>query len=256
MTHIDDIARFATSLTSLSRPIVKRWFRQKPLITQKDNKTPVTDADKEIETALSEAIAKTFPDHAIIGEELSSQATPAEYTWVIDPIDGTRSFACGNPLFGTLIAVLWQGKPVIGIIDLPASEQTWLGIKGKPCLLNGVEARTASTTNLQQARIVTTSTAALGADAPRFVRLAESALVTNYGGDCANYAHLASGWCDVVAESNLHIYDIMAVVPIIESAGGVISSWSGGSITLENYDGTALASATQELHKEALEALK
>ena len=249
------VAALATALIAESRPIIRQYFRQSPDIQRKADETPVTIADKTVETALRAKIRLHFPDHSIIGEEHGQTDNASPYTWVIDPIDGTRAFSCGNPMFGTLIAVLYDGLPVIGVVDLPILDQVWLGIDGQPTTLNGEPIATAATRDLSQARLTTTSGHALGEDYPRFMALADQSMVAGYGGDCANYAHLASGWCDLVAESQLNAYDIMAVIPVIKGAGGVITQWDGQTITLDGYDGTALASATPILHDKALAVL-
>lgn len=250
------IAELAMSLPALSRPIIAEWFRKNPDIEQKQDQTPVTIADRLVESALRDAIHKAFPEHNIIGEEHKNQKNQNAYTWVIDPIDGTRAFGCGNPMFGTLIAVLHEGLPLIGIIDLPILNQTWVGIDGQATRLNGEAITTSKQDRVIKARLATTSYDALGKDYPSFEKLSKQALVTSYGGDCANYAHLASGWCDLVAESGLKAYDIMAVIPVIRGSGGVISQWDGDAIRLESYDGTALASASRTLHDEALLVLQ
>lgn len=252
---LEGVAAFAASLVEISRPIARQWFRQEPGIEKKTDASPVTIADKAIEAALREAIEARFPDHGIIGEEHAQRSGSSAFTWVIDPIDGTRSFSCGNPLFGTLVAVLYDQRPVIGVIDLPALDQTWLGVEGEPSQLNGHPVATANTRRVDEARLTTTSAQALGQDLPRFQRLATTARVTNFGGDCANYAHLSSGWCDIVAESNLNAYDIMAAIPIITGAGGCLTQWDGSAITLSSYDGTALATASSSLHDEAVSLL-
>lgn len=251
----EGVAAFAASLTRISRPIITRWFRHDPRIDVKDDRSPVTIADKTVEANLREAIAAQFPRHAIIGEEHGISHGDSAFTWVIDPIDGTRAFSCGNPLFGTLIAVLIEGVPSIGVIDLAALDQCWIGIAGQPTRHNGTVVKSSGLDDLASARIVTTSSVALGDDFPRFERLASAAGVTGYGGDCANYAHLASGWCDIVAETHLQPYDIMAAIPVIEGAGGRVSQWNGAPISLDNYDGTALATAAPALHDQAVAAL-
>ena len=249
------VAELAAALVSKSRPIIGQYFRQTPDISQKSDKTPVTIADKEVELALRQAITARFPDHNIIGEEQDNIDQSSSMTWVIDPIDGTRAFSCGNPMFGTLIAVLDDGVPVVGVVDLPMLDQTWLGVLGQNTVLNGKPITVSGTTEIENARLTTTSGHALGDDYPRFKQLSDQVMVTGYGGDCANYAHLASGWCDLVAESTLNAYDIMAVIPVIQGAGGVITQWDGKAITLDDYDGTALASASPILHDKAQIAL-
>ena len=252
---LKELAAFAASLTQHSRPIARKWFRQAPTIDVKADASPVTIADQSIEASLRDVITTTYPDHGIIGEEHGSNAEDADLTWVIDPIDGTRAFTCGNPLFGTLIALLYQGRPVVGVVDLPALDQQWIGIDGAETTLNGTVVRTHDVKKVADARLTTTSNVDLNSDLPKFRRVSEQARVTGYGGDCANYAHLASGWCDLVVESHLNAYDIMAVIPVITGAGGVVTQWNGAEIIRDGYDGTALASATRELHDETLTLL-
>ena len=249
------VATLARQLVTYSRPIITQYFRQQPDISQKADLTPVTVADRKVEKILRQHIAETFPDHNIVGEEQDDVQQSSPFTWVIDPIDGTRAFGCGNPMFGTLIAVLEDGVPVVGVIDLPILDQTWLGVSGQITTLNGKPISTSSAEDLATARLTTTSGHALGDDYPRFMQLSQQVMVTGYGGDCANYAHLASGWCDLVAESTLNAYDIMAVIPVISGAGGVVTQWDGKPITLADYDGTALASASPILHDKAQRAL-
>lgn len=255
-TILDEIRHFAATLTEITRPIIHQYFRQQPVIRQKQDKSPVTIADESVENTLRRAIMARYPDHSIIGEEQAQHYGEAIFTWVIDPIDGTRAFSNGNPLFGTLIGILEKGQPKIGVIDLPALEQRWVGQSGKGSWCNHRACSTANTTQLAKARISTTSTTLLGETGlPRFERLAKACRVVNYGGDCANYAHLASGWCDLVVEANLNAYDIMAVVPVITAAGGTVTQWDGQAIALDGFDGTILAAATTELHAAAMDRL-
>ena len=253
--EIRDIADLALALTRISRPIITQWFRQSPNISRKSDQSPVTIADQAVETALRSEIRSYFPGHGIIGEEEGSSLSDHDFTWVIDPIDGTRAFSTGNPMFGTLIAVLFQNKPVIGVIDIPTQYQTWLGVDGSPTTLNGETVSVSGQHDLASSRLSTTSGHALGGDYPRFEKLSQKTMVTGFGGDCANYAHLASGWTDIVAESNLAAYDIMATVPVITGAGGIITQWDGSAISLDKYDGTALASASSSIHDEAIRLL-
>ncbi len=253
---LDAVADFAASLPSLSRPIIADYFRVSHQISVKADLSPVTLADSYVESALREAIKSRFPHHGIIGEEDGGTASASSLTWVIDPIDGTRAFSCGNPMFGTLIAVVDSGRPIIGVIDLPMFSQTWLGVSGRPTLLNGVPCKTSAIADLASARLATTSSHALGNDLPIFRSLSAAVRVTNYGGDSANYGYLSSGWCDLVAESQLQSHDILAMVPVIEGAGGVMTSWDGRAINLSDFDGTVLASANSDLHGSALDLLR
>lgn len=255
LDDVREVAELALALTEISRPIIIDWFRQSPDIELKSDESPVTIADKTVEHSLRQAIKDRFPHHGIIGEEEGGSASDNDFTWVIDPIDGTRAFSTGNPMFGTLIAVLHQNRPLVGVIDIPTQDQTWLGVDGLPTTLNGETVSVSGQENLTLSRLSTTSGHDLGAEYHRFQKLSQKCLVTGFGGDCANYAHLASGWTDLVAESNLQAYDIMATIPVITGAGGVITQWDGMPIALDNYDGTALASASKNLHDTAIRLL-
>ena len=243
---LDELAAFAGNLPAISRPILYQHFRAHAKIRTKADQTPVTSADEQAEYALRRAILTRYPNHSIIGEEAPPHHGTSPFTWMLDPIDGTRAFVSGNPLFGTLIAVLEHGIPKIGVIDLPILQQCWQGQIGRPA-----PTQTSPITTLAKARLATTSPQALGAKLQHFNQLAEACYLVNYGGDCANYAHLASGWCDLVVEANLNAYDMMAVVPVIASAGGMVSQWDGAPIALNHFDGTILAAATPELHAAA-----
>ncbi|MCG8624700.1 MAG: histidinol phosphate phosphatase [Proteobacteria bacterium] len=268
------IATFAEGLPNLSRPLIQNWFRHNPAIRQKADSSPLTQADEAVEKALREAIAKQFPAHAIMGEEGGMQQknnATSPYLWVIDPIDGTRAFATGNPLFGTIIGVVEGGIPKIGVIDLPMLDQCWLGgwigedADAPVTRYNGKTVTTHPITDITQARLASTSAAMLGCRHAydwidghsnsvlrRYRDLTDRVRVVNYGGDCANYAYLANGWCDLVAETELSPHDIMGVVPIIQGAGGYITQWDGKTIRMGSFDGTVLASANKKLHDQAL----
>ena len=250
------LAQFASALTALSRPIINRYFRRDVAISKKEDLSPVTEADIAIETEMAAAIRRAFPSHAILGEERNSDTVTGAPVWVIDPIDGTRSFSTGNPLFATLIAVVIDDAPVVGVIDLPMLDQSWVGYRGGGAMLNGKKVAPSAVQDLAASRITTTSLDALGVEeARRFNHLAGHCLVVNYGGDAANYAHLASGWCDLVVEANLKIYDIMAPAAVISAAGGVVSQWDGAPVRLNDYDGTALVAANPKLHAATLPLL-
>lgn len=248
----DTLAAFATQLTKLSRPLAARYFRQNPDIEQKADTSPVTEADKAIEQALRQAISNAWPEHGIIGEEQHDKTGSSSLTWVLDPIDGTRSFACGNPLFGTLIALLDDGAPLIGIIDLPLLDQCWVGVSGRSTLLNGKPAASSGLSSLAAARLVTTSSAALGQQGwARFQHLASAVSVVNYGGDCSSYGFLASGWCDLVVERNLQPHDAMALVPVLTGSGAACIQWDGTEPRLDSFDGSLIAAASQPLAEAA-----
>jgi myo-inositol-1(or 4)-monophosphatase len=246
---------FAQQLADAARPIALRHFRRPLQVDWKSDASPVTVADREIETELRELIRARFPEHGILGEEFGAQRG-GEYTWVVDPIDGTRSFISGMPLFGTLIALLQGAAPVLGLIDMPALDERWLGHAGMPTRRNGVDARCSSCTRLAQARIYTTSPDTFdGGDWNRYDALSRRAAVRRYGGDCYSYGLLASGHCELVVEAGLQPYDYLALVPVVEGAGGRISDWNGAPLGRDS-DGRVIAAANAVLWQLALESLR
>ncbi|WP_062118236.1 inositol monophosphatase family protein [Aureimonas sp. AU40] len=245
-----DLLAFAESLADAARPIALAHFRTALDIVSKADETPVTVADRAIEAELRARIEARFPEHGIFGEEMGVKRGSGP-TWVIDPIDGTKSFVTGLPLFGTLIAMLEGGRPVLGLIDMPALGERWTG-SAAGAFLNGRPARTSACRAVKDARFFTTSPEPFrGADEAIYRRFVEGTAIRRFGGDCYAYGLLASGHCDLIAECGLQPYDYMALVPVIEAAGGVVTDWSGAALTLGS-DGRVLAAATPALHAEAL----
>jgi inositol-phosphate phosphatase/L-galactose 1-phosphate phosphatase/histidinol-phosphatase len=191
---------------------------------------------------MRQLIAARFPAHGIFGEEFGREREEAELTWVLDPIDGTKSFISGIPLFGTLIALTHGGRPVLGVIDQPILGERWLGARGHPTLFNGAPARTRACASLAAATLYSTAPELMfkDADAAGFERLRAAVKFARAGGDCYAYAQLASGFIDLVVEGGLKPYDYCALVPVIEGAGGVITDWEGRVLTLGS-DGRVVA---------------
>ena len=253
-----EIDALLAHLPQLSRPLIKRYFRSGFSVEQKADNSPVTVADRAVEAELRQAISDRFPAHAIIGEEQGGEADK-QICWVIDPIDGTRAFVIGKPLFGTLIGVARGGVPVSGLIDMPALDETYLTQNSQSYLITGTT-RTALITStcrrLEEAQIATTSPEAFSADGLlRFNRLSRLCRSSHYGGDCYNYALLAAGHLDIVMEHQLATHDFMALIPVLEGAGAVVTDWSGQKPGLSS-DGSLLVSATAELHEAALSSIQ
>jgi histidinol phosphatase-like enzyme (inositol monophosphatase family) len=254
-TNLPDALHLAHSLADAARPIARRWFRSSVSVEFKNDDSPVTRADREIEAELRRKITEAFPQHGILGEEEAPVAPQSEYVWVIDPIDGTKSFISGMPTFGTLIALLRHGVPQLGIIDMPILEERWVGQVGGATSLNGVPARTRSGTSLADAVVYTTSPDDFSlADLARFERVSRAARMRRFGGDCYAYALLASGTIDVVVEAGLQPYDYLALVTVVEGAGGKITDWTGLALTPDS-DGRVVATASSALHEKVLEGL-
>ncbi|MGH7125405.1 MAG: inositol monophosphatase family protein, partial [Stellaceae bacterium] len=193
------------------------------------------------ETALRQRIETRFPDHGILGEEHGTLRADAERVWVLDPIDGTKSFISGVPLFGTLIALVERGVPVLGVIDQPISRERWVGARGRKSTLNGADISTRKCAGLGSATLfATTPDMFRGADAEGFQRLKGAVKLARFGGDCYAYGLLAAGFIDLVAEASLKPYDYSALVPVIAGAGGSMTDWQGRPLGLGS-DGRVLA---------------
>ncbi|MCO5555253.1 hypothetical protein L7F22_008797 [Adiantum nelumboides] len=192
--------------------------------------SPVTIADQAAEQAMRSLVSKRFPSHAIFGEEwgLKSPAEDIEFVWVLDPIDGTKSFITGKPVFGTLISLVYKEIPIIGIIDQPVLHERWVGVKGKKSTLNGQEIATRPCSSVSNAYLYTTSPHLFsGAAAEAFSRVRDKVKAPLYGCDCYAYGLLAAGHVDLVIESGLKPYDYLALVPVVEGAGGMLTDWKG-----------------------------
>ena len=246
---------FAQTLTDHVRPLSRKWFRHPLAVDTKADESPVTQADREVEAALRDVIAQHYPAHGIFGEEFGSLHAEAEFVWSLDPIDGTRAFISGNPLWGTLLALLHRGKPVLGVIDIPMLNERWIGAAGSSAQLNGEDCGVSACTELRQAILYATSPDIFeGAELAAFDALTQAARMRRYGGDCYSYGLLASGHVDLVVEAGLQPYDYLALIPVIEGAGGVITDWTGQPLSLESQ-GRVVAAATPQLHRQAMRVL-
>lgn len=200
-------------------------------VVQKDDLSPVTIADRSAEQAMRAVLSARFPDHGILGEEFGLERPAARYRWVLDPIDGTRAFITGRPVFGTLIALLEDGVPVVGVIDQPVTGERWIGAAGAATRFRGSfggEPGCRRCTALVEAELSCTSPDMLDAvERPRWQRLAATVRRVSWGGDCYAYGLLALGQIDIIAESDMKVWDWAALVPVIQGAGGRITDWNG-----------------------------
>ena len=252
----DVLIAFAEELADLARPIALSYFRTPLDVAAKSDDSPVTIADRTIETVLRAAIEARFPDHGLFGEEMGIKQSSSPYTWVVDPIDGTKSFISGFPLFGTLVALARDGRPLLGLIDAPATGERWIGVPGRACFA-GRPAITRACRSLADACLYTTSPDAFREESERagWERVAAKVRLCRFGGDCYIYGLLASGHVDLIVECGLQPYDYMALVPVIEGAGGVITDWEGAPLSFGS-SGQVVAAATAELHAAALLQLR
>jgi histidinol phosphatase-like enzyme (inositol monophosphatase family) len=197
-----------------------------------------------------------MPGHGITGEERGDTALDREFVWVIDPIDGTLPFLANLPVFGTLIALLHNEKPVLGVIDMPATQERWIGCAGLATTLNGEPVRARDCADLSAALLSTSNPDFYGAsDLQAFERLKAKVRWTVYGGSCMAYAQLATGRIDVGVDVALDIFDYLALVPVIEGAGGVVTDWEANPLTRKS-GGRLIAAGDRRAHDQALEVLQ
>jgi myo-inositol-1(or 4)-monophosphatase len=258
MTAID-FAAFVDRLATVSGEAILPFFRTSLGV---DNKgaagtfDPVTAADRSAETAMRTLIRQNFPDHGIIGEEFGNERADAEYVWVLDPIDGTKSFISGMPAWGTLIALLREGEPVYGMMHQPFTRERFTGDGGAaryrgPAGERALRARSCA--KLDQAILMTTSPLLMKEpDRRAFGKVEQAVRLSRYGGDCYAYCMLAAGHVDLVIETELKPYDILPLIPIIAGAGGIVTAWDGGS---PKAGGRIIAAGDARVHAMAMKVL-
>jgi histidinol phosphatase-like enzyme (inositol monophosphatase family) len=253
-----DLSPYRTFMTELARDsgdFIRPLYRQSSVAVEtKADQSPVTIADRGAEELMRARIAKRFPAHGIIGEEFGSERPDAEFVWVLDPVDGTKTFISGLPLWGTLIALLHQGQPVLGCIHQPVLDQL---VIGDNCTteLNGRIVRCRATTRIEDSTLLTSDplSPAKYQNGPAFDALQQRARLVRTWGDCYGYLLLATGWADIALDPIMNAWDIAALVPIVRGAGGTISDWHGGAAYPAQ---STVACATPELHASVLSALR
>ena len=247
--------QLANQLADAVRPIATRYFRTQVAIDDKTDNSPVTIADREAETAMRDLLTARVPEHGVFGEEHGAVRTDAEYVWVLDPIDGTKAFITGLPIFGTLIALLHRGKPVLGIIDQPILKERWLGVAGERSTFNGQPIQVRACAALANAYMYSTAPIMFpGAYATPHEKLTKRVKLFRWGGDCYAYGLLASGHVDLVVEASLQLYDFAALVPVVKGAGGLMTDWTGGELDMHS-DGSVLAAGDPAVHRAASQLL-
>lgn len=265
-----DFEYFINRLATLSGEAIMPFFRTAIAAEDKAHGgafDPVTEADRSAELVMRRMIQTTFPDHGVIGEEFGADNPQADYVWVIDPIDGTKSFICGFPTWGTLIGLMHHGRPCYGMMHQPFSRERFMGdgstafwrgparaaIAGQREIEEKRRLSTRACPSLAQATLMTTSPSLITPSRlADFHRIEERVRLSRYGGDCYAYCALAAGHVDLVIETGLKPYDIVALIPIIEGAGGVITTWEGGDPA---NGGDIVASGDPALHPVALDLL-
>lgn len=234
---MDSDISLALALADAAGAAIRPYFRGDFGLEDKEDASPVTLADRAAEEAMRRLLAHENPRDGIIGEEFGAERADASRVWVLDPIDGTTSFVAGRPIFGTLIALIQDGWPVLGIIDQPISGERWVGAVGQPTLFNGRPAHGRRCRSLGDAILATTSPHLFSEhQADHFLSLAGKVARRRivYGGDCYNYGLVASGHVDLVVEAGLKLHDFAALVPIVEGAGGTMADWSGNPLNADS----------------------
>ncbi|MCQ9154512.1 inositol monophosphatase family protein [Acidomonas methanolica] len=258
-----DALATARACADVARAAVLPHFRRGVTVDDKSDESPVTLADRSAEQAIRDILSTRHPRHGVLGEEFGrSGMTEGEWCWVVDPIDGTRSFITGRPSFTTLIALLHEGRPVLGVIDQPVTGERWIGVEGEAtryetgCLpLPAPVVRTRPCPDLAEAELSCTSPDMLAPPSDRrFSGLKHAARRTSWGGDAYAYGLLALGQIDLIAECSMKPWDWAALVPVITGAGGVITDWAGDPLRLDS-DGTVLACGDPAMLHAAVRAL-
>ena len=259
MTAID-FAGFIDRLATVSGETILPFFRTALAVEDKPGKRgfdPVTEADRAAETAMRALIKQAFPNHGIIGEEYGDEQVDAEYVWALDPIDGTKSFISGMPAWGTLIGLARRGEPVFGMMHQPFIRERFTGDGGAawyrgPAGERALQVRSCA--GLSDAVLFTTSPRLMNeADRTAFRRVEEAVRLSRYGGDCYAYCMVAAGHIDLVIETELKPHDVMALVPIVIGAGGVMTTWENGP---PQHGGRIVAAGDARVHQEALRMLQ
>ena len=243
----------ATEMADIAAHAAMGYFRGQLGTEFKADESPVTQADKGIETLIRAYLAKHFPDHGIFGEEHGFEGADRADIWIIDPIDGTRSFLSGHPLFGFLLGHLVAGVPQIGIIGMPALGEVFAGVKGEGATLNTRSIKTSNQTRLDRSNLYVNEGDKIYRDHPDlFARLMHAGQTRRFSYDCYPHALLAADHVDGVIDYDLQPYDYLPVSVVIAEAGGIMTDWEGKPLTLAS-DGLVISAATPALHAQMLE---
>ncbi len=254
----DDVA-LAKRLADAAGAAIRPLFRGDWQAETKSDDTAVTEADRAAEAAMRAIIEEIRPEDGIIGEEYGTRNESAGRQWVLDPIDGTQSFVAGRAMFGTLIALMQDGWPVLGVIDQPIQRERWVGRIGEGTTLNGQPVKTRPCRAIEGMSVATTSPHCFDAQqSDAYLNIIANAYPKRpwpvYGGDCYNYALLASGHLDLVIETGLKVHDYAALVPVVEGAGGMMADWQGNPLDADS-DGTVIALGDPARLEDVLEAM-
>jgi len=249
---LENFKSFAKHLSIVSGTVINSYFRSGVKVDSKSDSSPVTIADKKAEELMREEIMKKFPDHGIIGEEFGKHNESSDYQWILDPIDGTKSFICGAVTFGTLIALTFKGNPILGVINQPVLKEFLIG-DNNFTELNGNKVRVRETNNLSDAVLLATDHFGIGEyfNQEKFNELAKQVKLYRNWGDCYGYYLVATGFADIMIDPIMSIWDSMALIPVIKGAGGIITDYKGE----DAISGTSIVASTPGIHSEIIKAL-
>ena len=251
MHSTQELISFIKYLTRESGSIIRQYYRIPMVIETKSDDSPVTIADKKSEEFLRESIFREFPGHGILGEEFGEVNPGAEYKWVLDPIDGTKSFISGTPLFGTLIALLQNGTPILGAINLPVLNELLIG-DGTNTTLNDKTVRVRECRSINDAVLLITDLKSyLNESEQGLKQLASRVKIMRGWGDCYGYYLIASGFADIMIDPIMSVWDTMALIPVIKGAGGIITDMNGN----DPAAGTSIIASSPKIHPEVLRIL-
>ena len=256
MEALPELLAFANTVADQARQTSMRYFRTVPELSIKADGSPVTLADRETERVIRQLLTQSYPQHAVLGEEFGWTSSDRPYTWIVDPIDGTKSYLAGVPTFGMLLALLYDGVPLLGIIDIPAQDERWCGAVGQATTMNGRPVKSCNCAAVEQAVLTVISPDKFeGGNLAAVEVLSRLARVRCYSSDGYSHALLAAGYLDMVVAVGQEPFDYLAVVPVVEGAGGCITDWGGAPLGLDS-DGRILVTATPALHREALNVIQ
>ena len=252
MEELFEFKLFAKHLAEISGKIIRSYFRTSINVDSKSDSSPVTIADKKSEELMRGEIMKHFPGHGIIGEEFGNHNETAEYKWILDPIDGTKSFICGTVTFGTLIALTKNDQPLLGVINQPILNEFLIG-DNKTAELNGEKVSVRKCENLSEAVLLTTDHLHVKKyrDIEKFNSLTGKVKLYRNWGDCYGYYLIATGFADIMIDPIMNLWDLMALIPAVKGAGGVITDYYGG----DPVKGNSIIAAAPGVHNQVVKLL-
>lgn len=252
ISELEEFKNFIKHLSDKSGKIIRSYFRKSIVVENKPDESPVTIADKKAEEVMRELIMKEFPEHGILGEEFGEYNADAEYKWILDPIDGTKSFISGAVTFGTLIALVKNGQPILGVINQPILNEFLIG-DNETTEVNGKKVSVRNCSNLSEAILLTTDHLNIYKyqNLEKFEKLIERVKLYRNWGDCYGYYLLTTGFADIMIDPIMSTWDTIALIPIVRGAGGIITDYHGN----DPLKGNSIIAASRGIHSEVIKIL-